>query len=57
MLLQNFQTSLLKMTYSKLTVSGCEFSFTDLPPYDPKKIHMDHYWGDVAALTDGYGEI
>ena len=48
---------MLKMTYSKLTVSGCEFSFTDLPPYDPKKIHMDRYWGDVAALTDGYGKI
>ena len=48
MLLQNVQTSLLQMTYRDSTVSGANI--------DPK-IHMDHYRGDVAALTDGCGEI
>ena len=41
----------------KLDSEWRELSFTDLPPYDPKKIHMNRYWGDVAALTDGCGEI
>ena len=41
----------------KLDSEWREFSFTDFPPYDPKKIHMDCYWGDVAALTDGCGEM
>ena len=28
-----------------------------LPPSVPKKIHMDRYWGEMAVLTDGCGEI
>ena len=41
----------------KLDSEWREFSFTDLPPYDPREIHIDCYWGDVAALTDGCGEM
>ena len=37
----------------KLNSKWCEYAFTDLPP----KIYMDRYRGDVAALTDGCGEI
>ena len=52
-MLENFETSLLKMTYGNSTVSGMNFHSLIFP----EKIYMDHYWGDVAALTDGCGEI
>jgi len=47
-----FQT-LLQMTYTNSIVSGVNLIFHLMTP----RRLMDRYWGDIAALTDGYGEI
>ena len=42
----------------KLDSEWRELSFTDLgdlPSHDPKT-HIDHFWGEIASLSDGCGE-
>ena len=53
MLLQKFPNIIAQDDLWKLDSDGMNFHSLIFP----KKIHMDHYWGDVAALTGGCGEI